>query len=59
MGREYVNLAAYDLQDVFGFQLSTPQLEKLVESLSTRYSVTLIPKPPFFESLIIILSIFL
>ena len=59
MWREYVNLAAYDLQDVFGFQHSTPQLEKLVESLSTRYSVTLIPKPPFFESLIIILSIFL
>ena len=32
MVRNAVNLAAYDLQDDFGIQLSTPQLEKLVES---------------------------
>jgi small-conductance mechanosensitive channel len=29
--RNSINLAAYDLQDEFGIQLSTPQLEKLVE----------------------------
>ena len=32
MVRNAVNLAAYDLQNEFGIQLSTPQLEKLVES---------------------------
>ena len=32
MVRNAVNLAAYDLQDDFGIQLSTPQLERLVES---------------------------
>ena len=32
MVRNAVNLAAYNLQDYFGIQLSTPQLEKLVES---------------------------
>ena len=32
MVRNAINLAAYELQDDFSIQLSTPQLEKLVES---------------------------
>ena len=28
--RNAINMAAYDLQDEYGIQLSTPQLEKLV-----------------------------